>query len=63
MKGRLKRFTTQELGRAISDNLLHYMAAHHINLTLSQLSLVAFGRGDCGDDWVAVIDRVPQDKP
>jgi len=60
IKGRLNRFTIQELGKAISDNLTHYMSMHGISLSLDQLSLVAFGRCNCGNDWVAIIDRISQ---
>lgn len=59
VKGRLLRFTIQALGKSIADNIQHYMTANRIFLPLNKVVLVAFGRGSCGDDWVAVVDKIP----
>ncbi|KAF9792632.1 hypothetical protein BJ322DRAFT_1030484 [Thelephora terrestris] len=59
VKGRLLRFTVQGLGRSIADNVQHYITTNKIPLPLNKIVLVAFGRGSCGDDWVAVIDKIP----
>jgi hypothetical protein len=59
VKGRLLRFTVQCLGRSIADNVQHYITTNKIPLPLNKIVLVAFGRGSCGDDWVAVIDKIP----
>jgi len=59
VKGRLLRFTVQALGRSVADNIQHYVAANRISLPLNKIVLVAFGRGSCGDDWVAVVDKIP----
>lgn len=59
VKGRLLRFTVQALGRSVADNVQHYISANRISLPLNKIALVAFGRGSCGDDWVAVIEKIP----
>jgi hypothetical protein len=55
----LLRFTLQALGKSAADNIQHYMTANRIPLPLNKIALVAFGRGSCGDDWVAVLDKIP----
>jgi len=59
VKGRLLRFTVQALGRSIADNIQHYMTTNRISFPLNKIVLVAFGRGSCGDDWVAILDKAP----
>jgi hypothetical protein len=59
VKGRLLRFTIQALGRSIADNIQHYVTTNRISLPLNKIVLVAFGRGSCGDDWVAIVDKAP----
>lgn len=53
------RFTVQALGKSIADNIQHYIATNKISLPLNKIALVAFGRGSCGDDWVAIVDKIP----
>jgi len=55
----LLRFTVQALGRSVADNIQHYVTTNKISLPLNKIVLVAFGRGSCGDDWVAVVDKIP----
>ena len=53
------RFTLQALGKSVADNIQHYITTNKIPLPLNKVVLVAFGRGSCGDDWVAIVDKTP----
>ena len=56
--GRLLRFTVQTLGRSVAENIQHYITANRIQLPLNKIVLVAFGRGSCDNEWVAIVDKV-----